>query len=79
MYGRIGNSLVPRPSTGLVDLAGAEAMRDALVARTKADSSLVPTIGECVEKYLTSRKHELGEKTYAQQISPPYGVSPTTQ
>lgn len=66
LYGRFGNSLVPRQSTGFVDIADAEAMRDALIARAKEESSSVPTIRECVGKYLTSRKHELGEKTYGQ-------------
>jgi zona occludens toxin (predicted ATPase) len=55
MYGRIGNSLVTRRSDGFVDSADAEAKRDALVARAKADRSVVPTTGECVERYPISK------------------------
>jgi hypothetical protein len=55
MYGRIGNSLVTRRSAGFVDSADAEAKRDALVARAKADRSVVPTTGECVERYPISK------------------------
>ncbi len=66
MYGRVGKSLVPRQSTGLADFADAEAMRVALIAQSKRESSPGPLIEDCVQKYLASRKHELGEKTYGQ-------------
>jgi integrase len=66
MYGRAGNSVVPRQSTGFTDLADAEAMRDALIAQSKNETVHGLKIGECIEKYLASRKHELGEKTYGQ-------------
>jgi integrase/recombinase XerD len=66
MYGRVGNSLVPRQSTGFTDLAEAEALRDSLVAKTKSEAVHGLRIGECVQKYLASHKHELGEKTYGQ-------------
>src|ERR1019366_5721869 len=66
MYGRTGNSFVPRQSTGLTDLAEAEAMRGALIAQSNNDKVHGPRIAECVTKYLASRKHELGEKTYGQ-------------
>ena len=66
MYGRTGNTLVPRQSTGFTDLPDAEAMRDALIAQSKNENVHGPQIGECIEKYLASRKHELGEKTYGQ-------------
>ena len=36
MYGRSGNSFVPRQSTGLNDLAKAEALRDSLIAHPTA-------------------------------------------
>ena len=63
MYGRSGNSLVPRQSTGFNDLAKAEALRDSLIARSKSESAHGVRIDECVQKYLASHKHELGEKT----------------
>jgi hypothetical protein len=64
MYGRTGNSLVPRQSTGYTDLAEAEAMRDALIAQSQSQAVHGPRIGECIEKYLASRRHDLGEKTH---------------
>ena len=66
MYGRTGNSVVPRQSTGLTDLAEAEGMRDALIAQSKSETARGPKVSECIEKYLASRQHELGEKTYGQ-------------
>jgi len=66
MYGRSGTSLVPRQSTGFNDLAKAEALRDSLIARSKSESAQGVRIDECVQKYLASHKHELGEKTYGQ-------------
>jgi integrase/recombinase XerD len=66
MYGRVGDSLVPRQSTGFTDLAEAEAMRDTLIAQSKSEMVHGFRIGECVQKYLASHKHELGEKTYGQ-------------
>src|SRR5215831_17853894 len=66
MYGRSGNSLVPRQSTGFNDLAKAEALRDSLIARSKSESAHGVRIDECVQKYLASHRHELGEKTYGQ-------------
>ena len=66
MYGRTGNSVVPRQSTGLTDLAEAEAMRDALIAQSKNEAVHGSKLGDCIAKYLASRKHELGEKTYGQ-------------
>jgi integrase len=66
MYGRAGNSVVPRQSTGFTNLADAEAMRDALVAQSKGETVHGAKISDCIQKYLASRKHELGEKTYGQ-------------
>ena len=66
MYGRTGNSLVPRQSTGFTDVAEAEALRDALIAESRNEAVHGTRIGECIDKYLASRKHELGEKTYYQ-------------
>lgn len=66
MYGRTSTSLVPRQSTGFTNLAEAEAMRDALIAQSKNDAVHGAKIADCIDKYLASRKHELGEKTYGQ-------------
>jgi integrase len=66
MYGRAGNNIVPRQSTGFTDLADAEAMRAALIAQSKSETVHGTRIGDCIEKYLASRTHELGEKAYGQ-------------
>lgn len=66
MYGRTGNGVVPRQSTGFTKLAEAEAMRDALIAQSKSEAVHGLRIGECIQKYLASHEHELGEKTYGQ-------------
>jgi hypothetical protein len=66
MYGRTGNSVVPRQSTGFTDLSEAEAMRDALIAKSKSETVHGLRIEECIEKHLASHKHEPGEKTYGQ-------------
>jgi len=66
MYGRTGNTLVPRQSTGFTDLADAESMRDGLIAQSKNENVDGPRLEDYVSKYLASRKHELGEKTYGQ-------------
>ena len=72
MYGRTGTCLVPRQSTGFTNLAEAEAMRDALIAQSKNDAVHEFKIADCIDKYLASRKLELGEKTYG-QIKLPLG------
>jgi integrase/recombinase XerD len=66
MYGRTLNAVVPRQSTGFTNLADAEAMRSALIAQSRNEAAHGPRIEDCVTKYLASRKHELGEKTYGQ-------------
>lgn len=77
IVGRTQGHLVPRQSTGESDLKAAEAQRAIIIEKSKAiareeavkaqaDSVFGPTIAECSEKYLASRKHELGEKTYGQ-------------
>ena len=69
--------LVPRQSTGESDLKAAEAQRAIIIeksnalarqdaVRDQADMIFGPTISECAEKYLASRKHELAEKTFGQ-------------
>jgi integrase/recombinase XerD len=62
--------LVPRQATGCTDLKQAEGVRAALInqqaKQTKGDAAHGPTIAECAEKYLASRRHELGDKTIGQ-------------
>ncbi len=62
--------VVPRQPTGCTDLKQAEAVRAAHIAHfakaAKADAVHGPTIAECAEKYLASRRHELGDKTLGQ-------------
>ena len=59
--------VVPRQPTGCTDIKKAEAVRAMHIAyftRTaKADAVHGPTIAECAEKYLASRRHELADKT----------------
>jgi integrase/recombinase XerD len=66
MYGRAGNNIVPRQSTGFTDLADAEALRNTLVAQSKSETVYGTRIPDCIQKYLASRRHELAEKTYGQ-------------
>jgi hypothetical protein len=58
--------VVPRQSTGFSDLKQAEAVRASLIAQIKDETVHGPTVAECAEKYLASRRHELGEKTVGQ-------------
>lgn len=66
IYGRVGNSLVPRQATGFTDLSEAEKMRNSLVAQAKDKAVQGDRIGDCANRYLVSRQHELSEKTRAQ-------------
>lgn len=56
--------VVPRQTTGFRDLPQAEALRASLIAK-HSPVSHGATIEECIEKYLASRRHELGERTYS--------------
>src|SRR5580700_8932847 len=62
--------VVPRQATGCTDIKQAEAVRAALITQQskqkKANAAHGPTIAECAEKYLASRRHELGDKTIGQ-------------
>ena len=58
--------IVPRRSTGFSDLKQAEAVRASLIAQAKDETTHGPTIAECAERYVASRRHELGEKTIGQ-------------
>jgi integrase/recombinase XerD len=71
IVGRVpSGDLVPRQATGCTDIKQAEAVRAALITQqakqAKADAAYGPTVAECAEKYLASRRHELGEKTIGQ-------------
>lgn len=58
--------LVPRQTTGFSDLKQAEAVRASLLAHAKNESVHGPTVAECAEKFIASRRHELGDKTIGQ-------------
>ncbi|MGD1096492.1 MAG: hypothetical protein ABSB35_31425 [Bryobacteraceae bacterium] len=62
--------LVPRQPTGCTDIKQVEAVRAAHIAHSvkgaKAGAVHGPTIAECAEKYLASRRHELGDTTIGQ-------------
>jgi site-specific recombinase XerD len=64
--GRTGTAELPRQSLGTRDLKTAEAILAALLSTDNKKQADGPTIGECIEKYLASQEHELGEKTYGQ-------------
>jgi integrase/recombinase XerD len=67
IVGRTPNGdIVPRQSTGCRDLKEAQAFRLSLMQQTQPDVDRGPLLSECVEKYLSSRAHELGSKTSGQ-------------
>jgi hypothetical protein len=61
---------VPRQPTGCTEIKRAEAVRAAYVAHHakggNEDTIAGPTILDCAERYLASRRHDLGEKTLRQ-------------
>ena len=58
-------SVVPRQSTGERDLEKARAFRLALMKQHE-EKPHGPALADCIEKYIASRKHELGKKTEGQ-------------
>jgi hypothetical protein len=64
--GRTATGEIPRQSIGTRDLKTAEAILAALIVTDKKKQADGPTIEACIQKYLASHKHELGEKTYGQ-------------
>lgn len=66
MYGRTDTAEYPRQSTGLFDMAAAEALRNSLAAEGRDEQIHGPRLNECAEKYLASRAHELSAKTRGQ-------------
>jgi hypothetical protein len=70
-------NLVPRQTTGTKTLEEAEAQVRAILAKSKTitkeeavkkqtDAITGPTVRECAERYLESRRHELSDKTIGQ-------------
>jgi integrase/recombinase XerD len=64
--GRTATGEIPRQSTGTRDLNTAEAILAALISTDKKKQAEGPMIADCVQKFLASHKHDLGEKTYGQ-------------
>jgi hypothetical protein len=64
--GRTATAQIPRQSTGTRDLKTAEAILATLLSTDKKRQAETPTIEECIQKYLASHKHELGESTFGQ-------------
>lgn len=62
--GRTATGDIPRQSTGTRDLKTAEAILAALISTQTRKQIDGPAIEECIQKYLASHKHELGEKTF---------------
>jgi Phage integrase SAM-like domain len=59
--------IVPRQSTGEIDLRKAEAVRESILrVVTQADSVHGVTIAECAKTYLKSREDEIASKTLSQ-------------
>ena len=66
VYGRTDTTLIPRQSTGRTDMAAAEAYRNALAAQGKDEQVHGPRLDDCINTYIASRAHEIGEKTSGQ-------------
>lgn len=65
LYGNTEAGHVPRQSVGTTDLAVAEAQRQALLKKTESQVVHGPRIDDCIERFVVSREHELGDKTAA--------------
>jgi integrase/recombinase XerD len=63
MFGRTETAMIPRQSCGTRDFAVADAMRTSLLKKGQDQIVHGPTIEDCVERFLTARQHELGDKT----------------
>jgi hypothetical protein len=63
IYGNTKEGHVPRQSTGTSDLAVAEAKRQFLLRKDHDNAVHGPRIDDCIERFIASRKSELGEKT----------------
>jgi hypothetical protein len=65
VYGNTETTHVPRQSTGTSVLAVAEAQRKALLKNGQDQKVHGPRVDDCIERFIASRKEELGEKTAA--------------
>ncbi len=63
IYGRTETGKVPRQATGHNDLAAAEAIRKSLLSNGQDPVVHGPGIADCIERFIDSRRHELGDKT----------------
>jgi integrase len=66
MSGHTDTESFPRRSTKLTDWAAAEAFRKSQLKNSKDQAVHGPRIESCVERFIASRRHELGEKTIGQ-------------
>ena len=67
IYGKTPEGdIVPRQSTGESDLTAAEAVRDSLTSKVVGNEDSGPSIMECVERYIASRQHEIGQSSMYQ-------------
>jgi integrase/recombinase XerD len=64
VYGNTRDGHVPRQSLHTTDLAVAEAQRQELL-KTEAQAAHGPRIDDCIERFVLSKEHELGDKTAA--------------
>ena len=65
IYGNTETTHVPRQSTGTNVLEVAEAQRQALLKNGQDQKVHGPRVDDCIERFIASRKEELGEKTAA--------------
>jgi integrase len=61
--GHTDTEIFPRRSTGLNDMVAAEAFRLSLMKKSKDQAVHGPKIDDCVDRFLSSRKHKLGDRT----------------
>jgi integrase len=65
IYGNTETTHVPRQSTGTNVVAVAEAQRQALLKNGQDQKVHGPRVEDCIERFIASRKEELGDKTAA--------------
>jgi integrase len=63
IYGHTDTESFPRRSTGLTDMVAAEAFRLSQMKKSKDPVLHGPRIEDCVDRFLASRKHKLGDRT----------------
>jgi integrase/recombinase XerD len=65
IYGNTEKGHIPRQSVGTSDLAVAEAQRQAILKKGESEIVHGPRLDDCIERFVASREHELGDKTAA--------------